>query len=248
MKKCLIMLSILAIILMPNVVLAEEEFVEVSRETKYFKTVYYYDDNNASTYSTNSSKDVKSYTVEVTEEEYYNSNNTSAPQSTASGETAYKRMTTSLLSNGSKYRYRINLDWKQIPSTRSYDIIGIGHASTVKLSGNLNFSQEYCNNDSCFCGTTFTGKTTSTGSTATFKVPSGTLTALIETLYFDVEKNASTVTSQSAYGDYSHATKSISKDNALNHTIDKTGITLKGTAIDYYDEISTVVATWSGSW
>lgn len=247
MKKYLVMLNMIVLLLIPNIAFAEETFEEVSKEIKYFKTIYIYDDSDLSTYSVNSG--VRSYTEEVTEEEYNNSDNLISTQSVASGETAYKKMTTSLLSNGSKYRYRITLNWKQIPKTRSYDIIGIGHISTVKVSGKLNFSQEYCiSGGGCSTGLAYTGTTTSTGSTAIFKLPTGTLTALIQSFYFDVDKNASTVTSQKAYGDYSHATKTVSKANALNHTIGKSGITLKGSSIDYYDEISTVVATWSGSW
>lgn len=246
MKKYLVMLMF-AILLIPNAVLAEEEFVEISQEVKYYKTVTYYDDNS-STYSTDSNNSVKSYTIEVTEEEYNNYDEQINPQTDATVTTDYKKMVTSLLSNGSKYRYRIIMDWKTKPKTRSYDIIGIGHLSTVKVSGNLNFTQDYCTDSGCSCGITFTGTKTSTGSTATFKLPSGTLTALIETFYFDVEKNASTVSSQKIYGDYSHATKSISKDNALKHTIGGGGINLNNSIVDYYDTLSYAYVPWNGTW
>ena len=142
MKKYLFMLFVITFIVIPNKVLAEEEFVEVSKEVKYFKTVYY-DDNSSSTYSTNSSSETKSYTIEVTEDEYYNHDTGISPHGTTVT-TEYKKMVASILSSGSKYRYHVLLDWQQIPKTRSYDIIGIGHPTDVKLSGNLNFSQEYC--------------------------------------------------------------------------------------------------------
>lgn len=247
MKKYLVMLIMFAL-LIPNVVFAEEEFVEVATEIKYYKTITYYD-NNSSTYSTNSESNIRSYTVEVTEEEYNNYEDVASPQASTTVTTDYKKMAASLLSNGSKYRYRVMLDWKTKPATRSYDIIGIGHLSTVKLSGNLNFTQDYClSGGGCACGTAFTGTKTSTGSTATFKLPSGTLTALTETFYFDVEKNASTVTKQEMYADYSHATKTITQANALKHTVGGDGINLNNSIVGYYDAINYAYVPWSGTW
>lgn len=251
MKKYLVILTLFALILIPNKVLAEEEFVVLSSDVKYYKTVTYYNDNGSSTYSTDSDSEIQSYTVEVTEEEYNNSDIiiSNDPQSTATVTTEYKKMITDLMSNGSKFRYRVVLSWRQIPKTRSYDIIGIGHYADVKLSGSLNFSQEYCLSGSgCACTTSYTGTKSSTGATATFKVPSGSLTALIETLYFDVEKNASTVTDQGAFGDYSHAKKSISKTNALKHNIGTDGIKLNNSVVGYYDSINYGLAMWSGKW
>lgn len=247
MKKYLFMLFVITFIVIPNKVLAEEEFVEVSKEVKYFKTVYY-DDNSSSTYSTNSSSETKSYTIEVTEDEYYNHDTGISPHGTTVT-TEYKKMVASILSSGSKYRYHVLLDWQQIPKTRSYDIIGIGHPTDVKLSGNLNFSQEYCiSGGGCSCTTSYTSTQTSTGATATFKLPTGTLTALIQSFYFDVDKNASTVTDQYAYGDYSHATKTITKANALKHSIGQTGIKLNSSISSYYDSISYALARWTGKW
>lgn len=250
MKKYLVILNMLALILIPNMVFAEEveDFVELSKDIKYYKTTYYYDDN-LSTYGIEPISRPSSYTVEVTEDEYYNHGEISGPQSTATYETAYKRIITALFSNGSIYRYRVTLDWQQIPKTRSYDIIGIGHYSDVKVSGSLHFSQQYCLADGgCTTTTTYTGTKGPNGASATFKLPSGTLTALIQSLYFDVEKSSGTVTSQAAFGDYSHATKSITKTNALKHTVDTSGINLKNDVVSYYDEISPAVATWYGTW
>lgn len=248
MKKYLTMLIMFAILLIPNMVSAEEEFALVSRDVKYYKTITYYNDDT-STYSTNSTSEPRSYTVEVTEEEYNNSDTALAPQETTVT-TEYKRMITEILSSGSKYRYRVVLTWRQFPKTRSYDIIGIGHSTNVKLSGSLHFAQDYCiTGGGCLCSTSYTGTTSSTGGTSTFKLPSDTLTALIETLYFDVDKNTTgTITSQSAYGDYSHATKTITKANALKHTIGTTGISLNSSISSYYDSINYGLARWTGNW
>lgn len=43
-------------------------------------------------------------------------------------------MTTSILSNGNRYRYKVVLEWENMPSTRSYDVIGIGFLASVKVA------------------------------------------------------------------------------------------------------------------
>jgi|GEM_PF-1021905 len=40
-------------------------------------------------------------------------------------ETTYKKLTTTIIKNGSYYRVRNDLTWKKMPSTRSYDVFGI---------------------------------------------------------------------------------------------------------------------------
>ena len=51
-----------------------------------------------------------------------------------------------------------------------------------------------------------------------------------------------------AYGDYSHATKSISGGSAQGFYVDAGGIDLDESIVSYYDTISKATATWSGSW
>ena len=54
-----------------------------------------------------------------------------------------------------------------------------------------------------------------------------------------VKKNTSyNIISQVAAGDYAHATKSQTKENAKNHTINENGLTLKSSIIGNYDDIS----------
>ena len=165
-------------------------------------------------------------------------------------ETTAKKMTTTIVSVNNKYRYKITLEWKNIPSTRSYDIIGIGTDTNVKINSGIYFQQNFCySSNNCDSSIVNTVKSTSTGATSTFKLPSSDIVSLSSYLYFDVSKNTtSTITQLNAYGDYSHATKNISKSNANNHSINRGGILLDSSISSYYDSITTAKSVWTGSW
>lgn len=47
--------------------------------------------------------------------------------------TSSKKMITTIISINNCYRYKVSLEWTKIPSTRSYDIIGLGIDNTVKV-------------------------------------------------------------------------------------------------------------------
>lgn len=164
-------------------------------------------------------------------------------------ETGAKKMTTTIVSTNGRYRYKVDLDWKSMPSVRSYDIIGIGIDSNVKLFLDPYFKQNFCYSlTECSSSTVHSYKNTSTGGSAAFKLPSSKVVKLASYLYFDVVKNTSaTITSQNAYGDYAHATKSISEANSRNYNITKSGITFNGIS-SYYDEIPCATAKWTSSW
>ena len=165
-------------------------------------------------------------------------------------ETTGKKMTTTIVSVNNKYRYKVTLEWKNIPSTRSYDIIGIGTDTNVKIDSGIYFQQNFCySSNNCSSSIVSTIKSTSTGATSTFQLPSSTIVSLNSYLYFDVSKNTtSTITQLNAYGDYSHATSNISKSNANNHSINRGGISLDSSISNYYDNMTTAKATWTGSW
>ena len=64
-----------------------------------------------------------------------------------------------------------------------------------------------------------------------------------------MKKNVdATIIKQLAAGDYAHATKTITSNNALNATVATTGINLNSSISGYYDEISPATATWNGNW
>lgn len=244
-RRILSLCIICSLIFIPRDILAAD-LNEISRTVKYYKTVTNYE--NTSTYSEGASSN--SYSEEISEEEFNafdpNADNTNS----TSVETTYKKMTTVISKNGSKFHYRVDLYWKNFPKVRSYDIIGIGHYTTVKLSGDLYFEQQYClSSGTCACTASYVKKTTSSGSTVTFPLPTGSITGLVSYLEFDVVKSgSSTVTSQLATGDYAHATSTVTKTNAQKHTISNIGIDLDSSIVNSYDEISEAQSSWSGSW
>lgn len=251
MKK--IILGILAVTLFsPQLISAKEfdveKFEKVAEEVKYYKTV---SKNSVSFYENTINDNNISETVEISKEEFDSvkpgENMINGPGYT---NTDYKSLTTTIYSNGSKYRYSATMNWKIFPSVRSYDVLAIGHLSNVKYSSNLNFSQYYCTTGGgCRTLTSYYSKITSTGCGAAFKVPTGSLTKLSQTLTFDVIKNTNaTVTSQSAYGDYSHATSSVTSDKAQSYNIGTSGISFYNGVGSSYDNIVPAVATWTGSW
>ena len=231
-----------------------ENRVKVAEEVKYFKTVSVLSNN--AVMRTAELGEISSLTTEITEEEYNSvdtsTTNTTNPRGliTEEIETTYKRLATTMYKNGIYYTYKTSLTWKLIPSTRSYDIIGIGHFATVRINGAIRFDQNYCRSTTeCYLQSTYYGPTFVNGGGAMFKVPSGTLTYLEQILEFDVEKAVNrTIIEQQAVGDYSHATSSISFENAQNFFIDCGGVNLASSITSYYDNIATATAYWEGSW
>lgn len=163
--------------------------------------------------------------------------------------TEYKKMTTTIVSLGNNYRYKVTLEWQKIPSTRSYDIIAIGFDKNVKFSSSLTFKQNYCySQNNCNSLSKYNLYSSSSGIGASFKLPSDKIISLSSYLYFDVQKNTnSTITTLNAYGDYSHATKVITENNAKRYTINR-AIILNNAVLNYYDSIATAQAVWNGNW
>lgn len=250
MKKNFILAFVVASIMLvfPILVNAETVTDDYVETTKYLKTVTHYGNNFLLSNNINSSM-----TYEVSENEYNNTGDKPIITRDASGavETTYKRMTVSIAKNGSYYRYKNILVWKTIPSQRSYDIIGIGFYSNLKLHSSVNFIQEYCySGGSCTSSTSHNPQTFTAGAGTTFKLASGSLSTLKATIYFDLEKKTSaTLVSQDAYGDYSHATSSISLANAKKYSVvGSSGIVLDSSITSYYDSMGCAHAHWTGTW
>ena len=223
-----------------------------SESTKYLKTVTHYSNNILFSNGIQPAADY-SVTYEVSEEEYNNAGDEAIITRDVYGvsETTYKRMTVSIAPNGSYYRYKNVLVWKTTPSVRSYDIIGIGFYSNLKLHSSFNFLQEYCySGGSCTSTTTNYPQIFTAGAGTTFALPTGTINSLKETIWFDLEKKTTaTLISQDAYGDYSHATSTISLNNAKKYTVvGSAGIVLDSSISSYYDSIGIAHAYWSGTW
>ncbi len=245
------------ILLIPFITRAQsnDELVKVAENTKYLKTVTIL--SNSEVMRNGNMGEISSLTTEITEEEYNNvdpsTENTISPQDleTEMIETTYKKLTTTMWYYYGFYRYSSTLDWKLIPSTRSYDIFGIGHYATVRISGEVEFDQYYCRSASeCYDSTAYYSNVFTNGATAVFKIPSGTIYSLSQKIEFDVTKTDSsdTITRQLAVGDYAHAQSSISATNAQKHSIGCGGLELNSSIESYYDDITETDALWTGTW
>lgn len=145
--------------------------------------------------------------------------------------TEYKTMTTTIskLSNNT-FRYKVKVYWKKIPKIRSYDVICIGIENNVSIVGN--FSCNLLTSTSSINNNIYQTKN---GVYSVVKIPEGNLDNLQITLSFDVKVNSgSRIT---AYGDYAHATKSVSLTNAKRASISTKGIVLPSDLVGSYDEI-----------
>ncbi len=242
MKKIYILLFIL---LTPFLVNAQEnEHVDLSKQTKYYKTTEYLADYGYQTYR----NDILSSSEEITEEEYKRAN-TTTPLSSTLVETTYKKLTTKIQTNGNYYRYKATLEWKNMPKVRSYDTIAIGHYESVKIRGGVNFTQQYCTSSGCKTLTTYYEEIFSKGAAATFKVPEGDFTLLKQEIYFDVEKKVdATILTQKVAGDYAHATKIISASKARKYEVNLLGIQFEAGISSYYDEINTATVNYNCNW
>ena len=248
MKKSLfIFFVILCINFLPLNVKAEESVI-LSETTKYYKTITYNIAPNMISMNENNSG--LSYTTEVTKEEYDSANVAISRNSSTTVETTYEMMTTTISTSGNYYRYKNRLVWKNIPKVRSYDIIGIGFLSSVKVKGSTYFSQYYCaESGGCTTTTTHYPQTFTTGAATTFKLPTGNLYQLDQTFYFDVEKNTNyTVINQTINGDYAHATKTVTLNDAKNYTMNAYRILHDSSVSDKFDTIDSAEATWNGNW
>ena len=250
MKKKVIYGVIGALLLMPTLVLAKEapeynNLELLAQETKYFKT-----ETRLTELAIGGLDTPRSQSYEVTEEEYNNATGGITPRGDGLVETTYKKMVTSIYQNGSYYRYDNTLTWKIMPTVRSFDIIALAKNSNVRIADGPYFSQRYCTSASnCYVSYTHTVKTGSVGAGATCQLMTGSLYSLKINLLYDVAKNVNfTLYGLDAYGDYAHATTTVTHDQAQNYYVNLSGINLLDSIYSYYDEISTAHATWQGTW
>lgn len=206
----------------------------VATNNKYYKTVYTDLIGN-------------SYSTEITKNEYENES-LMVPRGTVT--TEYKKMVSTMSQLDNSFRYKVTLVWNRIPSTKSYDIIGVGFEDNVSISGLVNFSYTYADTNGNYTTSTlhYGKKSTSTGGSAVYKIPTN-IHGLSAVLYYDVVKNtSSTITHLSMCGDYSHATSNVSSSSTSNHEITINGIELGTSIYGYYDAIPCAITNWGGSW
>lgn len=219
----------------------------VSTSDKYYKVITNYDEYN----------NIVSTTSEEISEYVYNNHNLMfgeiSPLSVDGySETNYKKMRSQIILLTYGYRYKMTVEWKNIPSTRSYDIIGIGIDTNVYVSSDVIFQQNYCySNGSCSSSNVSAIKKTTTGGAALFKLPtSSSITSMDSYIYFMVDKTSSSTTLNTmyAYGDYSHAIENTSSSNTSYYSISKGGLNLYSSIINSYDAVPVTKAEWTGTW
>lgn len=217
----------------------------VASNTKYYKTI------------TSTTNGITSYTnVEVSENEYNSANKVIQTRHNPAAiiETAYKRMTTSIYEMLPEFRYRVDLYWKNIPSKRSFDIIGIGmQAYNVVLNSGLSLRTDwtYSNGSTGYDNMGACVIEEDTGCGMSFELPTGSLSALSTYLYYDVYKRYlnETVTSLVATGDYAHATSTVSIYNSQRFSVNHiNGIELEDAIAGSYDTTPKADVQWYGTW
>ena len=241
MKKVLFVLLAIALVFTTKVM--AEEVNEEFGTTKYYKTV-----TDKSILCLAGTECNNSVTYEITKAEYDAFNGFDPLDATV--ETTYKKLTSTITQDSPFYKYKAKLTWKNIPSTRSYDIIGIGFYQSVKvLNDDIYFQQDYKQNGVNYTLYSSYDKVFAGGAGSSFLLPSGTLTSLSSELYFYVTKNTTaTIISQLAAADYAHATSTISFNNSKKFSVGPAGIDhLDGTS-SYYDAINTADEYWYGTW
>lgn len=251
MKKIFIGTIFLLTLLFVNNVYADE-IINTNPDNimiKYYKITTITNNNNVMSFGNVPT----SYTEEISEEEYdmASSNQVSMINGNVTIENSYAMLTTSISTIGSYYRYNADIQWKSIPSTRSYDVIGIGFPSNVKKLGGLYFEQVYCTSStSCNTSTSYLYSYSGTnGVGITFKQPNGSLYSLRHHMHFNVTKNTTaTITAQHAYGEFAHANSSISLENAKKYVVNANGIVFNSGVGSYYSKLGIAEATWYGTW
>ena len=188
---------------------------------------------------------LESVTYVATEEEFQ-SRNEVMPLGVV--ENYWRSVVTRITQIDSNYRYTVSTIWNTMPDERNYDVIAIGITSDVIRATYPTFTRHYCDYDGCYNSSVAAIKTADYGAGASFKVPSGTLTGLAATLYFDVTKYISgTITYQEFCGMYAHGTNTSLTDSQ-NYTIATGGIGFGASAVDKYVVMGCSYGTWTGTW
>lgn len=231
----------------------------VAQTTKYYRVETIIPNNQYSIMS-NLDNPYPSFTYEITEEEYENSDNILLQSPLVSTnasdtvETTYKKMTTSIISYNNQYRYKNVVLWKKLPVWKVNDIIGIGFDEKVYgVSSSKRITSYYIYDTSCDVSITSNGtwSLSSTGYSVEFDYPHKSQSSANEKLYvemyFDVAKNTTlNINVLNAYGNYRHL-KGSSLYIAPSFGISAFGVISVGASYEsHYDSMSTAQATLTG--
>ena len=255
MKKILLGLIVLAFIISPKLVNAQEvgQGTKIAETKKYIKTVTTMDAAALYGYSSNTVNWAHSQSVEITEDEYNAVTGTRdlVLVGSAAVETTYKVMTTAIWDIGGAYQYVNLLHWKIMPSVRSYDIIGISHYSNVYALTTPYFQEYYCyTGGSCSTAGTHIPRNGTYGDSSVFPLNTGNINYLDISIWFNIGKTNPSETFNELYagGDYAHATSYISSSTASNYSMSVGGINLDSSISNYYDSIQSAYVFANVNW
>lgn len=151
-------------------------------------------------------------------------------------------------------RFKIDVEWLTMPSHRYNDIIGIGfHSSDVRISSVINFREDWLTSNNTFghdlvCAP----KSESTGGSAIFALPSGSLVQLESYLYFNVTKQdgVGTITDLYTSGSYAHAYNYVNGNILFNyyHMYYGGGLDIDTLYDNDYDITTPAYASFHGTW
>ena len=161
--------------------------------------------------------------------------------------------TSAYLSTYDVMRYKLDTYWQMMPTTRSYDIIGIGiEAAKVQIDSLIDCRQDWrTSSDVSGYNTVCMPKTEGNGGSAMIDLPSGSLHILESYIYFTVDKipGVNTVTSLTATGDYAHATLDVSSNAYNYYNVNYVnGIEIDNPYANSYDDMNEAKAYFEGTW
>lgn len=168
-------------------------------------------------------------------------------------QTAYKKMTSYIIELSGYYRYKVTLEWLQMPAKRSWDIIAIGYdPDVVEASNSPTFHQSWCYSSGT-CDGSYQGYYYSydDAEMVVFDLPNGTnVTSMDSYLYYvvikaDGEDGSSRLDS---YADYAHATTTLSSAPAASQLTFMNQIWFTGTYDTYYDDIEAIHLYQTPNW
>lgn len=227
----------------------------VAVTTKYYKTETIISTNMSSAKMFNSSTTPITKSVEITKEEYENSDTIISTFASDVVTTEYKEMTTSIVAVNGRYRYRNVVRWKKLPFWQTVDIIGIGFDEKVYgVSSTKRLNAYYTFDNSCGLNVTTSGiwQLNSTGYGVTFDWPkkdnvSASKEGFYVDMYFEVDKNTTDkINVLNAYGNYRHGKGSFTASGVSVGVSISYVIGLSVNFEDSFDTISTAQATYTG--
>ena len=152
-------------------------------------------------------------------------------------------------------RYKTDADWYGgIPTDRYNDIIATGiEYQKVQIASPIIFDEDWVTTNNTFgYSESCYPKTQSTGGSAIFELPSGSLTSITASIYFNVRKqdNVGTITELHSCGNYAHADTYV--DPAVlfnNYTVGLSyGISIDPVYSNYYTYSTPACAAFYGTW